>query len=86
MLNPKDAFRTQFFWIAESVAEVAAVNTNGTKILFADGLSIFFIKGKPVFSDGPRSLPKNPPNCAVLDNWVFNNFILAENNLQKFSP
>ena len=53
-----------FFWVAESVPEAAAVNTNGNKTFFANGLSTFFIKGKPVFSNGLRSLPKSPPNCA----------------------
>ena len=39
-----------------------------TKNVLANGLSAFPIKGKPVFSNGPRSLPRNPPNCIILDN------------------
>ena len=68
------------FWIAASVADAAAaaVNPNGIKTLLANGLSTFPIKGNPVFSNGPKSLPKNPPGCPILCNWVFDNFILAE--------
>ena len=40
--------------------------------------SLFFNKGKPVFSNGPRSLPNNPRDCTILDSWVFDNFILAD--------
>ena len=29
-------------------------------------------------SNGPKSLPKNPPDCPTFCNWVFDNFILAE--------
>ena len=54
-----------------------------TKNVLANGLSAFPIKGKPVFSDGARSLPRNPPNCIILDNWVFENFILADESLEK---
>ena len=43
-----------------------------------NGLSTFFIKGKPVFSNGSRILPKNQPDFAILGNWVFDNFILAD--------
>ena len=48
------------FWITASVADAAAVNPNGIKSLVAaNGLRIFFIKGKPVFGNGHRILPKN---------------------------
>ena len=67
-----------FFWITSSVAATAAaVNCNGIKTLSANGLSTFFIKGKPVFSNGPKSLLKKAPDCLVLDIWVFDNFILT---------
>ena len=33
--------------------------------LLANGLSKFPIKVKPVFSNGPKSLPKNPPDCPI---------------------
>ena len=75
-------------WIAVSVADATAVNPNGIKMLSANILSPFPIKGNPVFSNGPKSLPRNPPDCPSLCNWVFNNFILAEelfaNALQSF--
>ena len=32
----------------------------------ASSLSTFIIKGNPVFSNGPISLPKNPPNFPIL--------------------
>ena len=46
----------QFFWIAASVPDTAAVNPNGTKIVPTNGLNIFPMKGKPVFSNDQRSL------------------------------
>ena len=46
------------------------------KTLLANGLSTFFINGKPDFSNGPRSLPKNPPGCPISYIWVFDNFVL----------
>ena len=53
---------TIFSWIA------AVVNPNGIKMLLANGLSEFPIKGNPVFNNGSISLPKNPPDCSVLSN------------------
>ena len=47
------------------------------------GLSTVPIKGSPVFSNGPKSLPKNPPACPMLCNWVFDNFILDKILLAK---
>ena len=52
-------------WIAASVADTAAVKPNGPRTLLANGLRTFLIKGKPVFSYGPKSLPRNPPNCTI---------------------
>ena len=66
-----------FLWIAASVADDATGNTNGIKNRLASGLSTFFNKGNPVFSNGPNSLPENPPHCPILCNWVFDHFILA---------
>ena len=45
-----------------------AVNLNGIKRLLASGLGTFFIKGNPAFSNGPKSLPKNPPDYPILCN------------------
>ena len=52
-----------FLRIAASVADAVAVNPNGIKTLLAFGLSTFPIKGNPVFSNGSKSVPKNPPDC-----------------------
>ena len=46
----------------------AVVNPNAIKALLASSLSTFFIKGNPVFSSGPKSLPKKPPDCPILCN------------------
>ena len=32
----------------------------------ANGLSIFPIKGNPFFSNRPKILPENPPECPIL--------------------
>ena len=66
-----------FLWIAASVAYAASVNPNGIKTLLANGLSTYPIKDKPVFSKGPKRLLGNPHDYPVLCNWVFDNFILA---------
>ena len=62
--------RKIFFWIAASVADAAVVNPNGTETLLTNGFSALFIKGKPDFSNGPKSLPKNSPDWSILGNWV----------------
>ena len=58
----------KIFCIAASVADAATVNPNGIKKLFANGLSTFRNKSKSLFSNGPRSLPRNPPDCTILEN------------------
>ena len=57
--------------------DAAAVNPEGSKTLLASGVSTFFIEVKPVFIKGQRNLPKNCPKSTILDNWVFENFMLA---------
>ena len=57
-----------FLCIPASAADAAAVNPNGIKTLLANGLIIFFINGNPVFSNAPKSLPRNPPDYIILDN------------------
>ena len=59
-----------FLSIATSVAD-AAINPNGIKMLLANGSSAFSTKGNPDFSNGSRSLPKNPYDCPILCIWVF---------------
>ena len=78
-----------FLCIPASAADAAAVNHKGTKALLANGLITFLINGNPVFSNGPRSLPRHPPNCIVLDIWVFDNVIsvddLSAKALRRFA-
>ena len=65
-----------FFWIN---ASFAAVNSNGIKTYLANGLSTIFIKGKRGFiNDPPKILSRNPPDCPILNSWVFDNFILTD--------
>ena len=57
-------------WVGAFVAGAATVIANGIKTLLLNGLSTLPIKDKPVFSNDPRSLPKNSPHCPVWYNWV----------------
>ena len=72
-----------------SAADAAAVNPNETKTLFAYGWITLFINGSPVFNDGPTSLPRNPRDCVIIDDWVFANLISGDKLfgkvLQRFS-
>ena len=68
-----------FLCIPGSAADAAAVNPKGIKTLLDNGL----IKGNPVFSNGPKSLPRNLPDCTILDNWVFDNLISVDDLLAK---
>ena len=52
------------------------------KTLFND-LRKLFIKGKLIFRNGRKNLPINPPGCPILCNWVFDNFVLAEEPFAK---
>ena len=72
-----------FLWIAVSVDGAAAVNPNRIKIRLGNDLSTFPIKGIPVFSNGPKSVLKNPPDYPILCNSVFDKFILAAELLVK---
>ena len=74
-----------FLRTAASVDVAAAVNPNCNKTLLANGLSKLPIKGNPVFSDGPKSPPENPTDSPILCNWVFDNFILADELSSKAS-
>ena len=75
-----------FLWIAGSIAYAAAVNPNGIETLLANGLSTFLIKGNLVFINGLKDLPKNSPDCSILSNRVFNNFILVDEPFAKTLP
>ena len=54
--------------IAASVVDDDDANPNSIKTLLANGLRTSSIKGKPVFSNGPKSLPKNLPEWPILFN------------------
>ena len=53
-----------FLYIPASAADAGAVNPNGIITLLVNGLITFFINGNPVFSNVPRSLPRNPPDVS----------------------
>ena len=80
---------TIFLYITAPAADAAAVNPKGIKTFLANGLITFFISGYPVFSNGPRSQPRNPPDYIILDIWVFDNLIsfddLSAKALRKFT-
>ena len=59
------------------------MHLNDIKTPLANGLSTFPIKYNPVFSNGPKGLPNYPPDCPILCNWAFDNFILADKSLAK---
>ena len=56
-----------FLCIPIFAADAAAVNPNGIKALLDNALITLFINRNPVFSNGPRSLPRIPPDCIILD-------------------
>ena len=60
------------------MAKLATVNPNGIKTILASVSGTFFIKGKAVFSTASRSLPIYTSVCPILRDWVFDNFILAD--------
>ena len=47
-----------FLCILAYAADDAAVNPNGIKTLFANGLITFFINGNPVLNKGPKKSTK----------------------------
>ena len=69
--------------ISASAVDAAAVIPNGIKTLIANVWITFFINGKLVLSNRPRSLPRNPPYCTILDNWAFDSLILTDELFTK---
>ena len=67
-----------FLCIPASTADAVAVNPKGIKKLLANVLITFFINGNPVFSNGPSNQRRNPPDCIILDNWVFDKLISVD--------
>ena len=53
------------------------------KTLLANGLSTFFIKAILCFSNGLKTLFKKLPDCSILCNLDFDNFILADESFAK---
>ena len=66
-----------------NIADAAAINPNDIKTLLANVISIFLIKADPVFSNGPKCLPRNPHDYFILYNWDFDNFILVDKLFAK---
>ena len=66
--------------IPASGADATAVTPSGIIMLWASGLSRFFINGKPTFIIGPRCVPRILPNSTVADSldYFFDNFVLAD--------
>ena len=64
--------------VLSPAAAAAAAAATGNPHSMKTGLSKFFIKGNPVFSNGPRGLPGNRPDWANEENWVFHNFTLPD--------
>ena len=81
--NNDDQILRFFLCTSASAADDAAVNPKGIKTLLANGLITFFINGNPVFGNGPTSLARSPPDCVILDNWVFDNFISVDDLFAK---
>ena len=52
-------------------------------MLLANGISIFLDNGKPVFSNGPRILPRNLLDGTTLESWAFDKFISADELFAK---
>ena len=77
------------------VSDAAAVNPNGIKTLLVYGLNTFSLKEMQLLVVVLKvylkilliSLPKNPPDFPILCNWIFDDFVLAdelfENALQS---
>ena len=61
----------------------SAVNPNGIKTLSLNGLITFFINGNTIFNNGPRSPPRNLPDCIILDDWVFDNLTSVDGLFAK---
>ena len=72
-----------FLCIPASVADAAAVYPKGINTLLASGVSTFFISGNPVFNKGPTNLPRNPPDCIIFDNRVFESLMSVDELLVK---
>ena len=62
--NSNDQILRFFLCTPAFAADAVAVNPKGIKTLLANVLITFFINGNRGFSNGPRSLPRNPPDVS----------------------
>ena len=60
----------KFLCIHAFDADIAAINPNRIKTLLPNEWSTFFINDKTVFRNGPRSLPRIPPDCIDWDGQI----------------
>ena len=67
-----------FLCIPVSTADAADVNPNAIK-----NWCKFFMKTKLVFCNNSRRIPRNIPNCNLLDRLVFDHFVLADELFAK---
>ena len=72
-----------FLCIPAPAADAVAVNPNKIKMLSANGWTTSFIKGNSVFGNGSTVLPRNPPDCIILDNCVFDSLLAVDDLLTK---
>ena len=73
-------------WIPAYAADAAVVYPNANNTPLANNVSTFLMNGNLTFSNGLRSLPKNPSNSIILNSRLFDNslsfdelFPIAEN-------
>ena len=55
---------------------MTVVNTNGIKMLLTND--------SPVFSNGPRRLPRNPSDCIIFDSLILADKLFVK-TLQRFA-
>ena len=73
-----------WFLIAASVADVAAINCNGMKILLVNVVSTFFVNGNPDLTNGPRNFRNSPFWLIIFFCSFFKNIPLFSKELMKF--
>ena len=66
-LNQKFQIPRFFYEFLHLLLIATAVNANGINEVFVNGVSTFSINGNPIFINDPRNLPRNPPDCIILD-------------------
>ena len=75
--------RKIYLWIIESATDAAAVNINSMKTLSANAFITFIINSKLTIINGRRRLPRNGPDCIILNSCIFDNFTLTDEFLAK---